>query len=217
MFSNSTSADATGIGIGLYLSKHLLNFLHGDLFIESKFNRGTDIMFWVPQENYEKVSDCDIPNKAPKIISFPSEIRGSFEHKIKPVIKESSNIGILVVDDNAMCLTVLKALLTQLNNYILFSAYNGKQAVDLYKENKNSIRLVLMDLNMPVLNGIDSCKEMLFLQQQNGWPFIDIVAVSAQDDYFYMKEANNAGMKAFLRKPVSLNALRSILNELKLL
>ena len=217
MFSNTISADITGIGIGLYLSKQLLNFLQGDLYLSSKYDKGTDILFWIPQENQEKVSDCDIPNKAPKLISYPSDIRGSFEHKAKELIKEDASIGILIVDDNAMCSTVLKRLLLQISNYILFSAYNGRQAVDIYKENRLQIRLILMDLNMPVLNGIESCKEIFLLRQQNNWQYIDIVAVSAQDDYFYMKEANNAGMKAFLRKPVSLHALRSILSELKLL
>jgi CheY-like chemotaxis protein len=213
MFSNNTNADITGIGIGLYLSKKLLDFLHGDLYLVSQINKGTDIMFWMPIKCAENVMDSLMPQNEPISCIFPVELSTS---SINKAVLTENRFGILIVDDNPMCLSVLKTLLSKIGNFKVYSAYNGKQAIDLYKEKNCLIKLVLMDINMPVLNGIDSCKEMLSLQKQNNWQSIQVIAVSAQDDFFYISEAQKVGMNVYLRKPVSLNALQSVLDELKL-
>ena len=211
MFSNATSIDITGIGIGLYLSKQLLDFLHGDLCMVSQINKGTDIMFWIPikySENVESIA----PLKNSLQFIIPADASTCSINNV--VVADKA--GVLIVDDNPLCASVLKSLLSKVGNFNIFSAYNGRQAIDLYKEKNGLIKLVLMDINMPVLNGIDSCKEMLYLQKQNNWQSIQVIAVSAQDDFFYIAEAQKAGMNTYLKKPVTLYALQTLIGELKL-
>ena len=194
MFSSNTNADITGIGIGLYLSKQLLDFLHGDLYLVSQINKGTDIMFWVPIKCGANTNNL-MPNE-PISCVFPMELSSCSINKV--VIDKQ--LGILIVDDNPLCLSVLKTLLSKIGNFKVYSAYNGKQAIDLYKVKNRLIKLVLMDINMPVLNGIDSCKEMLSLQKQNNWQSIQVIAVSAQDDFFYISEAQRNGVMAHVAR-----------------
>jgi len=66
---------------------------------------------------------------------------------------------ILVVDDEAFLVFFLEKLLVS-QNYNVMSAKNGKEAVEIYKANSNKIDLILMDISMPVMNGIDAYREL---------------------------------------------------------
>ena len=77
-------------------------------------------------------------------------------------MKSSTTIGkktILLVDDEVALLAFLTELL-KIKGYNVITALNGKQAVEIYKANADGIDLVLMDINMPILNGIDAAEEL---------------------------------------------------------
>ena len=108
---------------------------------------------------------------------------------------------------------IITELLTR-NGHKIIKAFNGQEAVDIFsKSPENTFDIILMDIQMPVLNGIDAAKEIRRLEREDA-KIIPIVAVSANVYTEDVAASNNAGMNAHLSKPISFNELQKIFNKL---
>ena len=87
----------------------------------------------------------------------------------------------------------MKSLLNKCGVNDILEAFNGKEAIEVYRSNMNSIRLILMDINMPVLDGMQACKCIRDLQEQYKMDMIPIIALTAQNDKQYIDMAMNMG------------------------
>ncbi len=115
----------------------------------------------------------------------------------------------LVVDDNKANRSLLKLLLER-DGYKVVEAENGLQAVQLFAAKPSSI--VFMDLMMPVMDGIESCKEIKSLCGSNFVPLIFVTAVSEEDK---LSECIEAGGDDFIAKPVDLRVLNARLRSME--
>lgn len=134
----------------------------------------------------------------------------------RTVVQESINIinaNVLVVEDNEvnqdLILRVLKKHGVQVD-----TAANGLEAVDKFKN--NSYDLILMDINMPVLDGLAASRQILDIETKNTLPHTPIVALTAHATKGDREKFLTAGMDDYIAKPFEIKVLRNILfNYLK--
>jgi two-component system, cell cycle response regulator DivK len=109
---------------------------------------------------------------------------------------------ILVVEDDSYSRDLLVSILT-FHGYETFRATNGRQAVDLAQVHTPD--LIIMDISMPIMNGLDATRE---IKRDARIAHIPIIAMSAYDAREDEKEANKAGCVDFLAKPLELFRLK---------
>lgn len=111
---------------------------------------------------------------------------------------------VLFIDDEAHNLESMKFVFGY--KYEIYTANNGKEALDVLRG--NDIEVVVSDLNMPEMNGLQFARE---LRQVN--PFIVLVALTANSRVFELMECREAGFDDYLLKPVQADILEKVINE----
>ncbi|EAS07296.2 response regulator receiver domain protein (macronuclear) [Tetrahymena thermophila SB210] len=120
----------------------------------------------------------------------------------------------LIVDDVQFNISVFKCMLHQLQNVTFDHAYNGQQAIDKLK--KNNYDIVFMDINMPVMDGIQATKQIRILIQQKLVQPTIIIALTGDDIDSDSNKFSSKGFNAALSKPIKLEDLYFVLKNLKL-
>lgn len=101
---------------------------------------------------------------------------------------------IMIVDDSKAFREATKHLLKSNADYeVVAEAENGKQALEISE--KISLDLILMDIEMPIMNGIEACKLMLYQNSSR-----KIIAITSYQDKMYLNDIISAGFKAFVNK-----------------
>jgi PAS domain S-box-containing protein len=177
-----------GTGLGLAISKHIVELLGGTLSVQSLQGKGSEFKFTIP---YQPLPAA----RMEPIRELPE--KNNFEY-------DWTGKTLLVVEDVETNYKFIYAALSRTKLTIL-SAEDGLEAIQVCKEN-NQIDLILMDVNMPVLNGYDATLEIKKIH-----PHIPIVIQTAYAMQGEEQRSKEAGCDAFLSKPVNLNALFEIL------
>jgi len=185
---SSTTRKYGGTGLGLTISYKLVKAMGGEIKIKSKIGFGSTFYF-------------DIP------IPLGKEIE-------KPIIKkENSNFNgkkVLLVEDNKANQMFMKIVLKKLE--LEFDIANdGVEAIQAYKSKKYD--LILMDENMPNMNGIEATKEILAIEKDDKLTHTPIVALTANALKGDREKFLNAGMDEYLTKPLNREKLGVVLNE----
>ena len=179
-----------GTGLGLAISKKLINVMGSEIQAASKKGKGSTFYFNLSlykEHNYQKESI------APTQISMD---------------ELSAKIKVLIVEDNKMNINYICRLMNKWNlKYDL--AYNGQESIDLCEVNDYDI--ILMDLQMPVMDGITASKHIRkHLPQYAKTP---IIALTASTLLTKKTLALSAGMSDFVAKPFSPGQLSKVINE----
>ncbi|MGC8739726.1 MAG: response regulator [Candidatus Hydrogenedens sp.] len=121
------------------------------------------------------------------------------------------SINILIVDDSTTVRAVMEKTLrlsgVEIGN--ILHASNGKEALDILRS--NWVDLVLTDINMPVMNGVELINEM---NQDELLKTIPIAIVSTEGSQTRVEELKSKGVKAYLRKPFTPESLKNLVIEL---
>ena len=174
-----------GTGLGLSICKSIAETLGGKIGVESEVGKGSTFWFIIPYKSAEEVLQ--------KVASS------------KTVIPSSQQVNILVAEDNESNYKLIKAILSK--EYNLFHAWNGQEAVEMFS--KCHPQLILMDINMPVMDGYEATREIRKLSTD-----VPILALTA---YAYASDEErilNSGMNSYMSKPVNTQQLRKRVDSL---
>lgn len=181
---------SAGTGLGLAISKQLVTLMDGQIHVESKVGRGSRFWFDLPLAPQTHGEDCMTPH----------EPNGAIKGYIrKDGIQKAYRV--LVVDD----IPDNRSLLTDLLGHMGFEtreACDGKKAVEICGNHK--FDLILMDLVMPVMDGIEACRE---IRSRSGVSPPLIIAVSASRNTIMEKNAIDAGCASLVHKPIQVEDL----------
>lgn len=172
---NANNFSQEGIGLGLSITQELVNLMNGTLMVASQLGVGSIFSVSLPIPASVK--------KQTKTMPYLQSINAKF-----------SEVYVLVVDDNEINLLFLISMLEQIGCRV-DSAMNGQEALALIEQ--NNYNLALVDINMPVMNGLDLVKK-LRSQKFN----LKVAAVSASADNDRINEALNVGFDTYLTKPI---------------
>lgn len=120
----------------------------------------------------------------------------------------SSKIRVLVVDDEEINRLFLVDLL-RMNNIDPDQARDGKDAIRKWQENQYTA--ILMDIQMPVMDGFDATRAIRKLEKDSGRPETPIIAVTAYHSEESKFECNNSGMTTYIPKPVVIADLLKVI------
>ena len=194
--------------MGLSISKEFVHAMGGVLQVESKESVGSCFYFDLPLEivsHDKKFKDQEVSH----IFSdnFDKPVQKKTVSAVESKTKEDE-AEILLVEDNTVNQMVAKAMLESFH-YKLSIANNGQEAVDMVKE--NSYDLILMDCQMPVLDGFEATKQIREI-----YPDIPIMAMTANAFKKTKQQCFDVGMNDFITKPITDDILNeSILRLLK--
>jgi len=155
-----------------------------------------------------------IDSKMKNYISSPVKTLNP-HHKLRSTIQKPKKY-ILIVDDNPLNLFVAEKLVSSQQEYKVKTALSGEIAIDLFLNNNHTtepIALILMDLQMPVMDGYVTTKALRDLMQKNKVPEVPILALTANDTENDKKMCLKVGMLGLLSKPLQIEQLLSILNN----
>lgn len=114
---------------------------------------------------------------------------------------------ILVTDDSMLARMSLKKVFSELEPGAIFlEAENGQLAIEAYKKNKDEVRLVFLDLTMPVMTGYEALEEIMKID-----PSAKVIIVSADIQPKAQERVLSAGAKAIIPKPISVDKMRDLL------
>ncbi len=187
---SSTTRKYGGTGLGLAISAKLVSMLGGNLKLESQKDNGSRFYFEIPVQTGVYKKQAKIP------VSDNNAIKGK---------------RILLVEDNKANQMFMSLILKKFG-LIFDMANDGVEAVDAYK--KDYYDLILMDENMPNLNGIEATKQILKYEQIQNMRHTPIVALTANALKGDRERFLEAGMDEYLTKPLDKDKLALILNQL---
>jgi len=189
--SRKTSSDKVGSGIGLYLVKNYVELHNGSIQIASEENKGTSISLQLPV-----VETQPIRNMQEEDMGINVE---SIENSNKPLI--------LIVEDNIeVCDFIVQSLA---NNYQCVVAHNGKTGLTEALNKKP--QLIISDVMMPVMNGLDMCRQ---LRKNKELSLVPIIMLTAKDDKLTEEKSIELGVNAFVAKPFDTNLLSLRIKQL---
>lgn len=128
---------------------------------------------------------------------------------INEIKNNNHNYNILIADDNPVNMALnLRILENILPNATLIKASNGQEALNACQE--NNVDLILMDIQMPILNGIDATKIIRLIEQHYDTPIIAVTAANVKGE---KEKCLEAGMSDFLTKPIRENDIYTVLEK----
>lgn len=196
-----------GTGIGLSLTKTLVELHEGTIAVESEENQGTEFIVRFPIErSYFREEQIDDEAILPiqKTVTY-EEIEEEPNSEIA-VTREKTN-SILIVEDNVDLLRLMTKLLRR--DYNVFTAENGKEGIVILENEE--IDLIVSDIMMPEMDGIELCKYVKNNLEISHIPVILLTAKNKEED---RAEAYEVGADAFISKPFNLAVLHARIRNL---
>ena len=175
-----------GVGLGVALTRRVVQLLHGDFVVESQPGGGS-------------VITVEIPLQLPKPVLVTQPLRGAVGSEAPP--------RILIVEDNRISQQVLSAMLNK-GQYEFDCAGDGPSAIAAAVSRPYS--LVLMDLQMPGMDGFEATAR---LRQLPGYQDVPILALTAEASDQVRALCRQAGMAAYLVKPIQTSELLSTVDR----
>ena len=182
-----------GTGLGMAISKNLVEKMGGTITFESKEGAGTTFVIRVPFQ-----IDTDRSGRSETGEKTEVSIRG---------------LHILLAEDNELNMEIAEFLL-QNEGAVVTKAWNGQEAVEIFeKSGSGEFDVILMDIMMPVMNGYEAAKRIRSLDREDA-QVIPIIAMTANAFVEDRMKAKEAGMNEHIGKPVDGKLLVKVIHEL---
>ncbi len=179
-----------GVGLGMVITKILVNMMGGDIFVESEFGKGTKITlrlnFIISEENPETAADNAEEDR---------EVREDFTGK-----------RALLVEDNDLNAEIAAEIL-RMTGMEVERACDGREAVDMFTASeKDYYDVIFMDIQMPIMGGYEATRLIRKMRRKDA-KSVPIFALTANAFVSDINEAKDAGMDEHLAKPIDFEKL----------
>ena len=202
---DSTTRKYGGTGLGLVISKKIVQAMGSNVKVESKEGIGSKFSFEIEVEVKEWKEDSNKKDGNFKAIVF-NDILKKYENISE--LSDLSGLKILLVEDNEVNQEVATMMLQRVGIEV-FVVANGQEALDEYKEHQGEYDLILMDLQMPIMGGVEATKHIRVFDKK-----VPIVALTAALTIEDRQKTLDASMNEHLSKPIDSDKLYSIIKEL---
>ena len=182
-----------GTGLGLVISRRLVELMGGEISVSSQVGYGSTFWFELGFSPVQEAGDVDAglaPGSAPAKVPTLAGLR------------------VLAVDDSPINLRMLESALGRLGVLVTL-ARDGQEALDILKASPRDFDLVLMDIQMPVMDGLEATREIRQNPELGKLPVIALTAGVLPEE---REAALNAGMYDFLAKPLNLEQMNAVLS-----
>ena len=182
-----------GTGLGMPITKKLVEKMGGTISFESKEGTGTTFVIQIPFR-----IDTDMKDRTEAEEKTETSIHG---------------LHVLLTEDNELNMEIAEFVL-QNEGAVVTKAWNGQKAVDIFRKNRpGEFDVILMDIMMPVMNGYEAAKMIRSLDREDA-KVIPIIAMTANAFTEDKMRAKEAGMDEHIAKPVDGKLLVKAINEL---
>lgn len=185
----SNISRSMGTGLGLPISQSIIRLMGGEISLNSERNKGSQFSF---------------------TLTFPIG-----KIKIQEAVSEENYLegkNILIAEDNEINAEIITSFL-EIKGAIIQLESNGKEALEEFRSSPNYFYdLILMDIQMPVMDGITSTKQIRMLEKDDAKQ-VPIIAMTANTFKEDVEKAINSGMNDFIPKPIDVNNLYKVLNQ----
>ncbi len=192
------SPDVMGTGLGMSITRSLIDLMDGEIYVKSKVNEGSSFIVRINFEigenhNYESL-------KTENCVREPGVLKG---------------MNFLVAEDNATNGDIIKGLMEIEGAYTTVCG-DGRETVDTFiKSPPYTFDMILMDIRMPKMNGYEAAKAIRS-SGIDGSDIIPILAMTANVFSEDIEEAIKAGMNGHIPKPIDFEVLKSTIKKNKL-
>ena len=182
-----------GTGLGMPITKKLVEKMGGTISFESKEGTGTTFVIRIPFQ-----IDADMKDRTETEEKTETSIQG---------------LHVLLTEDNELNMEIAEFVLRN-EGTVVTKAWNGQEAVDIFrKSSPGEFDVILMDIMMPVMNGYEAAKMIRSLDREDA-KVIPIIAMTANAFIEDRMRAKEAGMDEHIAKPVDRKLLVKVINEL---
>ena len=189
---SSSRSTYQGTGLGLSIAKKLVEYMHGNIQLESEKGIGTTVSIQIPFK-----------------LGKPIENKTKFTELVS-----LEGLCVLVAEDNDLNMEIVEYMLER-NGIRVVCAKDGQEVIDLFeKSEENKFDFILMDIMMPKLNGLDATRKIRALKRLDA-KTIPIIAMSANAFVEDIMNSKIAGMNMHLAKPLDETKLINALKQCK--
>ena len=199
LFDAFSQEDATttnrygGSGLGMALTKNMVDLMGGEITVQSERGRGTVFVVSIPLQRAQHVETADTAEQPETDVSV-------------------EGLHVLIAEDMEMNADILADLL-DIEGVTSEWANNGKNAVTMFQESEpGHFDAILMDMRMPVMDGLTATREIRKLDRPDA-KSIPVIALTANAFEEDVKACLEAGMDAHLSKPVDIEKLKKMLGK----
>jgi len=198
IFEKFTQADSSisrkygGTGLGLAITKRLVELQGGQIRVESRVGRGSTFTVEIPFET----APAGEPTVEPRLE----------QRTVAPATKQAR---LLLVEDNAVNQRVVLAMLRK-KDYKIDVANNGQEGLEKLERAAEPYNLILMDVQMPILDGLETTRA---IRRNAKWNHLPIIAMTAHAMIGDRERCLQAGMNAYISKPVQQTSLIAVIEQ----
>lgn len=190
----STTRKYGGTGLGLTIVSRLVELMGGTISVQSSVGEGSTFTFTARLKSVHPASQPITSGPA----TLPAQIK---------------KLSLLLAEDNLVNQKVAQGLLGKQGHQIVL-ANNGQEAVEIFQSQNQPFDAILMDLQMPIMDGYEATRKIRALEQTAGLKRIPIIALTANSSEDDRNRCLSCGMDDFVTKPFKLSALNQSLERL---
>jgi len=203
-YNNKRTTQKESNGIGLALTKELIEIHHGRITVDSVPQKGScfTIRFPIDKDAYHETELQEVGEQFRSGLTLSSAIGESTDMEFALPDSEKQQLNLLLVEDNEDLRQTVSNVLSK--NYNIYQATQGEEALTLLR--KHEIDIVISDIMMPVMDGLTLCKTIKKTDEINHIPVILLTAKNSIDDRI---ECYQAGADGYVSKPFELKVLEA--------